>query len=109
MMSQKEHESAMTGPLEAIVPLMAGLTYFNPTTRRLHASTSTAKYRKPPDVGMYVMSATQRWSGPSTLKSRSMRFVRAVRICHASSCATSCDGWHLAGRPAASGDAHACG
>ena len=44
-----------------------------PTTRRLHASTTTARYRKPFDVGMYVMSATQSWSRPSTLKSRSMR------------------------------------
>jgi hypothetical protein len=44
-----------------------------PTMRRLHASTTTERNRKPLDVGTYVMSATQSWSGPSTLKSRATR------------------------------------
>ena len=44
-----------------------------PTTRRLHASTTTARYRNPAHVGTYVMSATQSWSGPGAPKSRSTR------------------------------------
>ena len=30
-----------------------------PTMRRLHTSSTTARYSKPAHVGMYVMSATQ--------------------------------------------------
>jgi hypothetical protein len=41
-----------------------------PTTRRLQASSTTARKRKPAQVGMYVMSATHSRSGPSTLKAR---------------------------------------
>ena len=44
-----------------------------PTTRRLQASITTARNRKPDQVGMYVMSATQRRSGPPAAKSRSTR------------------------------------
>ena len=44
-----------------------------PTIRRLHTSITTARYRKPAHVGMYVMSATQSWSGPVAVKARSTR------------------------------------
>ena len=44
-----------------------------PTTRRLHASTTTARYRNPAHVGTYGMSATQSWSGPGAPKSRSTK------------------------------------
>ena len=45
-----------------------------PTTiRRLQASSTTARYTQPAQVGTYVMSATHSWSGPSAEKSRSTR------------------------------------
>lgn len=44
-----------------------------PTTRRLQASSTTAKYRNPDQVGMYVMSATHSRFGPPAVKSRSTR------------------------------------
>src|SRR5690625_4221183 len=34
---------------------------------------TTERYRKPVQVGTYVISATQSWSGPSAVKSRSTR------------------------------------
>ncbi len=44
-----------------------------PTTRRLHASSTTARYRKPAHVGTYVMSATHSRSGPVAVNWRSTR------------------------------------
>src|SRR5712691_9084534 len=44
-----------------------------PTTRRLHASSTTARYRKPVHVGTYVMSATNSRSGPVAVNWRSTR------------------------------------
>jgi hypothetical protein len=41
--------------------------------RRLNASSTTARYRKPAIVGTYVMSATQSWLGRSAVKFRSTR------------------------------------
>ena len=35
-----------------------------PTTRRDQTSITAARYRNPALVGIYVMSASQRWSGP---------------------------------------------
>jgi len=49
----------------------------HPTTRRLHASRTTARYRKPAQVGTYVMSATQSWSGPLATKRRWTRSAEA--------------------------------
>ena len=44
-----------------------------PTIRRLHASSTTARYSHPAQVRTYVMSATHSWSGPSAEKSRLTR------------------------------------
>ena len=44
-----------------------------PTILRLQASGTTARYRNPAAVGTYVMSATQSWSGPKAVNSRSTR------------------------------------
>ena len=51
-----------------------------PTTRRLKASTATARYRNPAQVGMEVMSATHRRSGAGVLQSRAMRSGAAAAI-----------------------------
>src|SRR2546422_10716693 len=40
----------------------------HPTTRRLQASRTTARYRKPAPVAIYVMSATQSRLGPAAVK-----------------------------------------
>jgi hypothetical protein len=45
-----------------------------PTMRRLHTSSTTARYKKPAHVGTYVMSATQSWSGPAAVKSCLSRY-----------------------------------
>ena len=44
-----------------------------PTTLRLQASSTTARYRNPVAEGMNVMSDTQSWFGPVAEKSRSTR------------------------------------
>jgi hypothetical protein len=44
-----------------------------PTTFRLQTSMTTARKRKPAQVGMYVMSATQSLLGPSASNFRSTR------------------------------------
>ena len=44
-----------------------------PTTRRLQASSTTARYSQPAHVGAYVMSATHSSSGPEAEKSRFTR------------------------------------
>src|SRR5580700_11266340 len=49
------------------------LSIAQPTIRRLNASSTTARYRKPAAVGTYVMSATQSWLGRSAVKFRSTR------------------------------------
>ena len=45
-----------------------------PTIRRLQASSTTARYSQPDQVGTYVMSATHSWSGPLAEK---FRFTRS--------------------------------
>ena len=44
-----------------------------PTILRLQTSRTIARYRKPAQVGTYVMSATQSWSGPVAVKARFTR------------------------------------
>lgn len=51
----------------------AGASVAQPSTRRLQASTTTAKYKKPVQVEMYAMSATQSSFGLATAKSRFTR------------------------------------
>ncbi len=48
-----------------------------PTTRRLHASSTTQQYTLPSRVGCSVMSVTHSWSGSGRAKFRSTR-SRAV-------------------------------
>jgi len=43
----------------------------HPTTRRLNASTTAARYSTPSPVGMYLMSASHSWSGARRLCGKS--------------------------------------
>lgn len=44
-----------------------------PTTLRFQASSTTARYSNPAEVGMNAMSAMQSWFGPAAEKSRSTK------------------------------------
>ena len=46
-----------------------------PTIRRLQASSTTARYSQPVQVGTYVMSATHSWLGP--FLAEKARFTRS--------------------------------